>query len=143
MFLRNIRAPPARVPYAETILWMFRLPSCAFLYLNISRPAGCDGGARGSGACALRDVCRKAANSPRTVTSAPPPPFEKGRRKLFVQYFLQNHFFDRLQAPDVYPEPQSVEKGESAIRETKKAEAGYRTVFARTCASQTLLIGEK
>ena len=38
---------------------------------------------------------------------------------------------------------QSVEKGESAIRETKKAEAGYRSVFARTCASQTLLIGEK
>ena len=103
MFLRNIRAPPARVPYAETILWMFRLPSCAFLYLNISRPAGCDGGARGSGACALRDVCRKAANSPRTVTSAPPRPFEKGRRKLFVQYFLQNDFFDRLKQPDFRP----------------------------------------
>ena len=76
--------------------YLMRKISCALISQNISRPAGCDGGARGSGACALRDVCRKAANSPRTVTSAPPPPFEKGRRKLFVQYFLQNDFFDRL-----------------------------------------------
>ena len=39
--------------------------------------------------------------------------------------------------------PQSVKEGESAIRKTKKAEAGYRSVFARTCDSQTHLIGEK
>ena len=39
--------------------------------------------------------------------------------------------------------PQAVKKGESAIRKTKKAEAGYQSVFARTCASQTHLIGEK
>ena len=30
---------------------------------------------------------------------------------------------------------QSVKKGESAIRKTKKAGAGYQSVFARTCAS--------
>ena len=37
---------------------------------------------------------------------------------------------------------QAVKKGESAVRKTKKAGAGYRSVFARTCASQTHLIGE-
>jgi len=51
-------------------------------------------------------------------------------------------FFDKLK--DAAKTASSgCRKRESAIRETKKAEAGYRSVFARTCASQTHLIGEK
>ena len=44
----------------------------------------------------LCDVCRFAANSPRTVTSAPPRPFKKGRRKRFVPCSWQNGFFGKL-----------------------------------------------
>ena len=72
--MRRIGEPPARVPLRKTSHWDVLRPSCAFKKQNFVLYGG------------RRGLC------PSTL-----PPFEKGGRKLFVHYFLQSGFFDKLE----------------------------------------------
>ena len=76
-FMRRIGEPPARVPHRKTSHRDVLLPPPALCFSGITCPAG-----REPGLC------------PGT-----PPPFEKGGRKHFVQYFPQTTFSTVCNAP--------------------------------------------
>ena len=73
MLMGRSGEPPARVPHRKTSHRDVLRPSCALKGKNFVLCGG------------RRGLC------PSTL-----PPFEKGGRKLFVQYFLRNDFFDKL-----------------------------------------------
>ena len=106
VFLRNTGEPPARVPRHQTshrdaYRFSFRVPQDFALH---SKAKSCSRNWRFalipvSPHCALGARYFVLCGGRRGLCPTSPPPFEKGGRRLVVQYLLRNNFFDSLGSP--------------------------------------------
>ena len=117
MFLRNIRAPPARVPYAKTFPRKVLATLLRTIFLNFSRSAGRDGGS----APRPRRLLKKAAQNFYPLANT-----KSGRRRKIL---LRPRFFFILSAATALP--RAYEHPISSARAAQRSASAHRPLSLR------------